>query len=162
MDSAFGTIIEKLSKWMQVVSGAALLFIMFLTVADVCLRNLFQKPIVGTFEIVGLGGAVIIGFAIPITSFMRGHIFVDFFVQRFGKGVQAIFNVVTRLVSIAIFVLIAWNLFIYAGSLYASGEVTLTRQLPFYPIAYGLAGCCIMQCLVLLVDLQKIFGGTYE
>src|SRR4030042_5972174 len=126
MDSAFGTIIEKLSKWMQVISGAALLFIMFLTVADVCLRNLFQKPIVGTFEIVGLGGAVIIGFAIPITSFMRGHIFVDFFVQRFSKGVQAIFNVVTRLVSIAIFVLIAWNLFIYAGSLYASGEVTLT------------------------------------
>ena len=162
MESAFGTIIEKLSKWMQVISGAALLFIMFLTVADVCLRNLFQKPIVGTFEIVGLGGAVIIGFAIPITSFMRGHIFVDFFVQRFSKGVQAIFNVVTRLVSIAIFVLIAWNLFIYAGSLYTSGEVTLTRQLPFYPIASGLAGCCVMQCLVLLVDIQKIFGGTYE
>jgi TRAP-type C4-dicarboxylate transport system permease small subunit len=162
MDSAFGSIIEKLSKLMHVVSGIALLFIMFLTVADVCLRNLFQKPIVGTFEIVGLGGAVIIGFAIPITSFMRGHIFVDFFVQRFSKGIQAAFNITTRLVSIGVFLLIAWNLFLYAGSLYSSGDVTMTRQLPFYPIAYGLAGCCILQCLVLVVDIQKIIGGTYE
>lgn len=162
MDSTFGTVIEKLSKWMQVISGIALLFIMFLTVADVCLRNLFQKPIVGTFEIVGLGGAIIIGFAIPITSFMRGHIFVDFFIQQFSKGTQAAFNIVTRLMGITIFILIAWNLFIYAGSLYASGEVTLTRNLPFYPIAYGLAGCCIMECLVLLVDIRKIIGGTYE
>jgi TRAP-type C4-dicarboxylate transport system permease small subunit len=162
MEGAFSTLIEKLSKWMQVISGAALVFIMLLTVADVCLRNLFQKPIVGTFEMVGLGGAIIIGFAIPITSWMRGHIFVDFFIQGFSKGVQAAFNISTRVLNIGLFILIAWNLFIYANSLYASGEVTLTRQLPFYPIAYGLAGCCIIQCLVLITDIMKILGGTYE
>jgi TRAP-type C4-dicarboxylate transport system permease small subunit len=162
MVRAFNTAVEKLSEWMQVVSGAALVLIMLLTVADVCLRNLLQKPIVGTFEIVGLGGAVIIGFAIPITSWLRGHIFVDFFVQGFSKGWQAAFNIGTRVLCIGLFILIAWNLFIYANSLYASGEVTLTRQLPFYPIAYGLSVCCIIQCLVLISDITKILGGTYE
>jgi C4-dicarboxylate transporter, DctQ subunit len=147
---------------MQAVSGIALLFALFLTVLDVCLRNLFQKPIVGTFEMVGLSGVVIIGFAIPITSSLRSHIYVDFFLQWFSPRGQTILNVATRMLGIALFILIAWNLTLYAKGLYVSGEVTLTRQLPFYPVAFGLAGCCIIECLVLIVDIAKIFGGTYE
>ncbi len=135
---------------------------MLLTVADVCLRNLLHKPIIGTYEMVGLGGAVIIGFALAHTTWMRGHIFVDFFIRRYSKKSQALFNITTRLLSIALFLLVAWNLSLYANSLYASGEVTLTRHLPFYPIAYGLACCCIVQCLVLITDIIKIIGGTYE
>jgi TRAP-type C4-dicarboxylate transport system permease small subunit len=147
---------------MQAVSGIALLFAMLLTVLDVCLRNLFQKPIVGTFEIVGLSGVVIIGFAIPITSALRSHIYVDFFLQWFSPRGQAILNITTRALGIALFILVAWNLILYAKGLYISGEVTLTRQLPFYPIAFGLAGCCIIECFVLVVDIGKIIGGTYE
>jgi TRAP-type C4-dicarboxylate transport system permease small subunit len=154
-------IVERLSKWMAFVSGVALTFIMLLTVADVVLR-FFDHPIVGTFEIVGLGGAVVIGFGIPVTSWVRGHIFVDFFILRFSKGTLNTINLVTRLVSIVIFLLIGWNLFIYAFELYKSGEVSLTRQIPFYPVAYGLGVCCFIQCLVLVCDMVKIFGGTYE
>jgi TRAP-type C4-dicarboxylate transport system permease small subunit len=154
-------ITEKLSKAMNVVAGFALTFIMLLTVSDVILR-LFGHPIVGTFEVVGLGGAVIIGFGIPITSYMRGHIFVDFFYQKFSKKGQNVFNVITRLTSIALFAIIAYNLFVYATELYKSGEVTLTRHLPFYPIAYGLGVCCFIECLVLVVDLVKIAEGKYE
>jgi TRAP-type C4-dicarboxylate transport system permease small subunit len=157
-----GLVVEKLSSWMQAISGAALLFAMLLTVLDVCLRNLLQKPIVGTFEIVGLSGVIIIGFAIPITSWFRSHIYVDFFLQWLSPRGQKAMNISTRLLSIALFILIAWNLFLYAHGLYASGEVTLTRQLPFYPVAFGLAGCCVIQCLVLIIDIAKIIGGTYE
>ncbi len=157
----FTGIVEKLSKLMQVIAGVALVFIMLLTVSDVTLR-LFGHPIVGTFEMVALGGAIVIGFAIPITSFLRGHIFVDFLIQKFPSPIKGTFNVVTRLLAMGLFVLIGYNLFLYAGELYRSGEVTLTRQLPFYPIAYGLGVCCFIQCLVLITDLVKIFGGKYE
>ncbi len=152
---------ERLSKWMSYISACALTFIMLLTVADVFLR-LFDRPIVGTFEMVGLGGAVVIGFAVPITSWIRGHIYVDFVINGFSKKVRNTFNVVTRLVSVVLFILIGWNLFLYAYSLYKSGEVSLTRQLPFYPIAYGLGVCCFIQCLVLITDVVKITGGKYE
>ena len=155
-------IAEKLSKLMSVVSGAALTFIMLLTVCDVFLRYFFDRPIIGTFEIVGLGGAVAIGFALPITSWMRGHIFVDFFVVKFNKVGQGIINVITRLVSIGLFYLIGHNLIKYGYDLYKSGEVSLTRQIPFYPVAYGMAVCCFILCLVLICDIIKIFGGQYE
>ncbi|OPY78475.1 MAG: Tripartite ATP-independent periplasmic transporter [Syntrophorhabdus sp. PtaU1.Bin153] len=154
-------IVERLSKWMNAVAGIALVFIMFLTVADVILRY-FGHPIVGTYEIVGLGGAVVIGFGIPITSWHRGHIFVDFFIQRFSKSVQGIFNFATRIAGMVLFSVIGWNVFIMAFEYYKSGEVTLTRSLPFYPVAYGLGACCFIQVLVLLCDLVKIAGGKYE
>jgi TRAP-type C4-dicarboxylate transport system permease small subunit len=159
--TAFLGVVQRLSKWMNAIAGVALAFIMFLTVADVFLR-LFGAPIVGTYEMVGLGGAIVIGFGIPMTSWQRGHIFVDFFVQRFSAFVQNVFNFCTRLVSMGLFALIGWNLFIIAFEYYKSGEVTLTRSLPFYPVAYGLGVCCFIQVLVLFCDLVKILGGKYE
>jgi TRAP-type C4-dicarboxylate transport system permease small subunit len=154
-------ITERLSKWMNVISGIAITFILLITCSDVVLR-MFGKPIVGTFEMVGLAGAVVIGFGIPFTSWTRGHIFVDFMVQKFSKGTAKVINIITRLMGIAIFTLIGWNLFIFAYELFKSGEVSLTRQLPFYPIAYGLGVCCFIQCLVLICDIFKVLGGTYE
>jgi TRAP-type C4-dicarboxylate transport system permease small subunit len=157
----FQNVVLRLSNWMHVVAGIALTFIMLLTVSDVVLR-LFGHPIVGTFELVGLGGAVVIGFGIPITSWNRGHIFVDFMINWCSPKIRDGFNVVTRLVSIGLFILVGWNLFILGNDLLKSGEVTLTRQLPFYPVAYGLGICCFIQCLVLICDLAKISGGKYE
>lgn len=162
MKGGFNGFIEKLSTWMQAISGFALVFIMLLTVADVCLRNLFQKPIIGTYEFVGMAAAVVIGFALPITSWLRGHIFVDFFIQKFSPKVRAGFNIVTRLLCIGLFILIVWNLFLFANNLYVSGEVTPTRHIPFYPIAYGLGVVFIIQCFVFVGDIIKVIGGKYE
>ena len=153
--------IEKLSKWMQAVSCVALTCLMLLTTIDVIGRS-FGHPVIGTYELVGLGGAVVIGFAIPITSWIRGHIFVDTFYRNFSKPVQNGFNVATRLISLVLFVLIGWNLFKLGYELQTAGEVTLTRHIPFYPVAYGLAVCCFIQCLVLICDIMKIAGGKYE
>jgi hypothetical protein len=46
--------------------------------------------------------------------------------------------------------------------LHSTGEVSLTIRMPVYPIAYGLAVCCFIECLVLLCDIGKIYGGEYE
>lgn len=154
-------ITEKLARFMNVISGCAITFIMLLTGADVVLR-IFGHPIIGTFEMVSLAGAVVIGFGIPMTSWTRGHIFVDFLIAKFPTGVMAAINIITRLMCIGIFFLIGKNLLKYSYDLLMSGEVTLTRQLPFYPIGYGLAVCCFVQCLVLTCDIIKVIGGKYE
>lgn len=157
----FLSITQRLSRYMEWIAGGALIFIMLITVADVAMR-LFGRPVVGTYEMVGLGGAVVIGFALPITSWLRCHIFVDFFIQTLSAFWKGVFDVGTRVFSFALFVLIGYNLLLYAGELYKSGEVTATRQLPFYPVAFGIGFCCFIQCLVLISDVVKIAGGRYE
>lgn len=158
---SFLEVVERMSKWLQVVSCVALAFIVILTNADIILR-LFGHPIIGTYEIVSLSGAVVIAFAIPMTSWLRGHIYVDFIYQKLSKPIQNILNIITRLIGIGAFGIIGWNLFLLGLDLFTSGEVTLTRHLPFYPVAYGLCVCCFMECVVLVTDIFKIIGGTYE
>jgi TRAP-type C4-dicarboxylate transport system permease small subunit len=153
--------IKGLSRVFNVIAGISLTFLMLLTVSDVILRTL-KKPIVGTYELVAFSGAVVIGFAVPLTSWVRGHIFVDFFILRFSQKVRNIFNISTRCLVIVLFFLIGWNLIKYGMDLQKSGEVSLTLQMPFYPVAYGVAVCCFVQCLVLICDIIKVFGGEYE
>jgi len=153
--------IKGLSRFFNVIAGISLTFLMLLTVMDVILRAL-KRPIVGTYELVAFSGAVVIGFAVPLTSWLRGHIFVDFFILRFSQKVRNIFNITTRCLVIVLFFLIGWNLIKYGMDLQKSGEVSLTLQMPFYPVAYGVAVCCFVQCLVLICDVIKILGGKYE
>ena len=90
---------ERLSKFLNVFAGIAITFIMFLTVTDVILRS-FRSPIIGTYELVGFSGAIVIGFAVPLTTFLKGHMLVDFFVLKFPKGIRNTVHIVTRLLGI--------------------------------------------------------------
>jgi len=58
--------------------------------------------------------------------------------------------------------MIGINLFKYGMDMQQAGEVSLTLQLPFYPIVYGVGVCCFAQCLVLIGDFVKILGGSYD
>ena len=153
--------IHGLSKLLNVLAGVAITFIMFLTVVDVILRS-FRRPIVGTYELVAFSGAVVIGFAVPLTTFLKGHVLVDFFVLKFPKTIRNPMHILTRLLGILLFSLLGWNLIKLGMDLYRTGEVSLTLQLPFYPVAYGLGVCCFVQCLVLVAHILQVIGGTYE
>ncbi len=153
--------VQGLSRVMNAIAGIALVFLMFLTISDVILR-FFKRPIVGTYELVAFSGAVVIGFSLPLTSWLRAHIFVDFFILKFSKKVQNIFHVATRCVAMLLFMVAGWNLVIYGLDLRKSGEVSATLQMPFYPIAFGVALSCFILCLVFLCDIVKISGGQYE
>ncbi len=153
--------VEKIGKFFNIIAGISLTFLMLLTITDVVLR-LFKKPVVGTYEMVAFAGAVVIGFSMPLTSFIRQHIFVDFFILKFSQKVRNIFNVATRLLVMGLFFLVGWNMFKYARDLQKSGEVSLTLQLPFYPVAYGVGVCCFILCLVFICDIAKIVKGEYE
>jgi TRAP-type C4-dicarboxylate transport system permease small subunit len=149
------------SSFLNTIAGISLVFLMCLTIGDVIMRY-FRRPIPGTYELVAFSGAVVIGFSLPFTSWVRQHIFVDSFIAYFSQKTRNGLHVFTRVICIGLFFIIGWNLFKYGDSLYKSGEVSLTIQMPFYPIAYGVGVCCFIECLVLITDIIKIAGGEYE
>jgi len=157
----FLQVVEKLSLVTNVVAGASLTFLMGLTVLDVVLRG-FKHPIVGTYELVGFAGAMAIGLALPYTSWYRAHVFVDFLVTRLKRRPRQFVNSLTRLASLALFWLFGWRLLRYGFDLKKFGEVSLTLQLPFYPVAWVLTVGCWLVVLVLAADLVKIFRGEYD
>jgi TRAP-type C4-dicarboxylate transport system permease small subunit len=150
-------LVENLSRYLYWIAGVALAFMMFLTVGDVILRA-FKTPIVGTYELVGYLGALAVGFAIPKTSLDRGHVLMDFLTEKLSGRPARLLNQLTRLIGVGVFAIFAWNLFLMGNDLLAKQEVTLTLHLPQYPVAYGIAFCCLVQCLVLFSDLGKREG----
>jgi TRAP-type C4-dicarboxylate transport system permease small subunit len=157
----FLRVIFRLSQGGNRVAGVTLTLVMGLTVADVILRIL-AKPMVGVFELVAFFGALVIGFSIPFTSWVRGHIFVDFLVMKFSKGVRKGIHVFTRLLGLGLFGLIGWNLLKMGADLRRSGEVSPTLHLPFYPVVYGIGLVCLIQVLVMIADIVKVLKEQYE
>lgn len=149
------------TKIINVIGGAALTFIMLLTVADVLMRA-GGHPIMGTYEIVALSLALVIGFGIPKVSMERGHVYMEFVVDRLSKRSRNIMNTFTRILCIILFIVIGYNLFSIGNEFYASGEVSATIRIPFFPMAYGVGICCFIECLVFVLDIVKIWGGQYE
>ncbi len=145
-------VIGSISGIMYVIAGVALTCMVAITVADVILR-IFKRPIVGTYEIVGLLGAIMVGFAIPQTSRAKGHVAMDFLEGKLPAGVDRLFSVITRLLGIALFMIIGWQLWLLGDDYFRIGEVTLTVHLPQFPVCYGIAICCFFECVVLFLEI---------
>jgi len=166
---------EGLAKILYWIAGIAIVSMMLLTCADIVLRfavTLYHKfhwqflspfkPIPGTYELVCFLGSVAVAFAMAHTSVEKGHVAVSIVVRLLPKKVQAFINVITTLFGLFFFIILAWQSVIYAGDLHASGEVSATLMLPFYPFVYGIGFASASVCLVLLVDLSKNVSEVFQ
>jgi TRAP-type C4-dicarboxylate transport system permease small subunit len=92
---AFLNNVSKLSITTQVIAALALAFMLILTLSEVILRAL-GKPIVGSYELISLTGGIVIGFAIPYTSWVKGHVYVDFLLEFKAKGIinMTVFSII--------------------------------------------------------------------
>jgi len=159
---------KTLAKILYWIAGISIVSMMLFTCIDVILRfcvTLYHEyrweflttlqPIPGTYELVCFMGSVAVAFAMAHTSVEKGHVAVSFVVDFFPKKVQAIIATITSVFALIFFVLLSWQSIVYAQELKASGEVSLTLQLPFYPFVYGISFAAAAVCLVILVDISK-------
>lgn len=139
------------------ISGCILVFMMMITVSDVILRY-FSKSIAGTYELVSFAGALVVGFAIARTTLDEGHVFVDLLIDKIGRGGKDFFRFLTKFIGALLFLLIAWSFYDKGKELFISKEVSMTLHIPFYPVAFGLSFCSIVEAFVLFSEtIQVIF-----
>ncbi len=143
------------------ISGVTLAFMFLFTLTDVIMRG-FGKPIVGDFEVISFLGAVVVGFAIPYTSLVKGHISVDFLVAMLPNRVSGKIEAFTRVAAIALFLWIGWNFVLMSLDLIRTKEVTPVFRMPYYPISFGLAFCCLLQCATLFSQIIRALGDRHE
>lgn len=161
MDIRLDNVLQVTTKVLNYVGGGALTSMMLLTVTDVVMRA-FGRPIIGTFEIVGLLLALVIGFTIPKVSFDKGHVFMEVVLERLGQKEKNTLMTLTRVLCIVLFILIGYNLFAVGSEFRVAREVSPTLEIPFYPVAYGVGICCFIECLVFVNDIVKMWRGQYE
>jgi TRAP-type C4-dicarboxylate transport system permease small subunit len=154
----FIVLTRNLSLLLNWVAGLSLVVMMGLTCADIIFR-LFRRPILGTYEIVGFLGAVVVAFAMAQTTIDRGHVAVQVLVSKFSPSIQKSIYLITNLMSLFLFVLIAMECVVYGNDFRKSGEVSLTLRFPFYPVLYGIAFSSVVVCFILWVDFWRVIVG---
>lgn len=154
----FLTAVSKVDITFHIIAGSVLAFMMVVTLLDVIMRNI-GHPIVGSMEIISFCGSVVVGFAIPYTSWKKAHVYVDMLVEKLSPRNRKIMDVITRCMGMALFLFISYNFVQYGLDLKRTGEVSASFRLPYYPIAFGLALSCLLETVTLLSDLLRIIKG---
>lgn len=141
-----------------VIAGAGMVFMMSVTLLDITMRA-FGRPIIGAVEIVSFSGAVIIGFALPYSSWMRAHIIVDLLIVWMSPAGRRAMAFATKLVGFTLFLFMGVEFILYGLTLAKTGEVSPSFRIPYYPITFGLALACFLQALTLLAQFWR---GQHE
>jgi TRAP-type C4-dicarboxylate transport system permease small subunit len=153
--------LEWLSKILAVIAAVVLSFMMLLTVADVIGRYFFNRPIKGTWELVGLLLVIAGSWGLAYCQVQKAHISVSIITDRFSRRGRGLMLSLAALIGLFGFSLISRQTFLLAKKYVemTRGDVTDTLALPFSPFVFALCIGTGMMALMLLVDF---FRYIYE
>lgn len=147
----------KVSNLFAIISGVALVLTMTLTCLDAVLRDL-NMPLVGINESVTYLGALVLAFSLPMTQRRGGHVGVELLSRKATGRFAAALAVLVHLTSLALCAVIAWQCWVYAQDLKASGEVSMNLGLPVHLVTEAIAVCFGALCLVLINQMVQAMG----
>jgi TRAP-type C4-dicarboxylate transport system permease small subunit len=148
----------KITQWfldkMKIIGAGCLVGMTLLTCVDVVGRA-FGHPVFGAVEIVGFMATLAVVMALPYTHQVQGHIGVELVVRLLSEKTQAIIDICTGILSLALFALVTWRMAAYARTMQESGEVSMNLELPEHLIIYVTAFCMLVFTLNILQDTIK-------
>ena len=158
MIRALEKISNPLNKWFIWIGGAALLIMMGISCANMLLRP-FGVPLKGAYELACFLGALTIAFALGYAQITRSHIAVDVLATGYSKRTKRIMNGISSFLCMIFFVLVAWQVTVFATAIWKRGETSETLRIIFHPFVYLVAICCALLAFVLFIDFLKSLVG---
>lgn len=151
-----------LTRTIALVGLAGLLIIATATLIDVLSRWLFAAPIAGVYDLSTLFIAVAMAACFPAALASRQNIQVTFLASLLPARVDRALDLFSSLVTLAFFVLLAWQLVIYSGELIDSGETSFILEVPIAPwwvVATALFALCVpVQLVVVTINAVRLLA----
>lgn len=152
--------------YMNYVS-VGIIFVMALWVsADVCGRYFFNSPIAGTTEFVKVFICAIVFLGITYAAQQGRHIRTTIILDRFPQNIQLACNILTALLGIAVFAMIAYYGWEETWSSWLVREFDGVQvEVPVYPSRFTVvlgSGFMVIQYFINLVEATRQFIGTAD
>jgi TRAP-type C4-dicarboxylate transport system permease small subunit len=126
---------------------------MLLTVADVSLRALFNRPINGTYELIELGLACAVFIALPAVFLRDEHLVMDVVDSLAPRPVVRVLDLFGALCSLVVLAVMFWQMVPLARDMQEFGDVTADLSIPkivyWVPVLIGV-GASALATLVFL------------
>jgi TRAP-type transport system small permease protein len=145
----------RLNQLLTYIGSIALALLMFLTVADVAGRYLFNRPVPGTFELTEMIMVPIVFLALGLAQHHNEHIALDLAYNYFSLPLKKVTRVIADVVSLVIAVAVTWQLYEYFMRMLDGDYTTAVLQVPVHPfVVLALAGVA-SYLLAIISDFGK-------
>jgi TRAP-type C4-dicarboxylate transport system permease small subunit len=155
----FSQALNKFSDVLKLIGAIALTTMMMLTVVDV-IGRFFKSPIFGSVELVGFLATIVVASALPYTYKVDGHVGVEILVRLLSDKTQTVIDIFTRTITLILFILITWQMFLYAEDIQKTGEVSMNLEFPIYYIVYLLSFALLIFTItiveIIISDIIKL------
>ncbi|MFH1976052.1 MAG: TRAP transporter small permease [Pseudomonadota bacterium] len=146
---------ELLNGLLTFIGGIFLVAMIVLTCCNILFRIVWV-PVPGTYELMGLFGALVTAFALGQTQAKNGHVAVDVLINTFPVETKKALRVAGDLICMAFFIIVTWQLAVKGNTLWRTGELTETLKIIYYPFIYAVAFGCAVLALVCFGDLLRV------
>jgi len=154
----------RLSSWLNPfcrvlcsIGSVTLFAMMCLTVADILMRRLLNKSILGTVELTELMMVVMVFFTLGFTEMKDAHIKVDVFTNKLKRPARTLLDTITQFLACLLFAFMTVSVFRHAISIQRVGEVTQDLWIPKYPFLYLTSlGCAVLSIALFVRFLESL------
>lgn len=151
--------VRRLAVFMVLLGSLGMLASMAICVADVIGTDFFDWPVPGALEFTESTMVLIVFGALAFTQEKRGHIRVEILYALLTPRVQSFMDLVTHLVALLFFCLLAWYSFGELAYSWEISESTMgTIRFPLYPARLLLSAGAVLLILQLALDVITDFG----
>ena len=155
-------LVKRVSSILDKLAGLCIFSVLILIIANIILRTVFNRPILGTYELAGFLTAMGMALALAHCAFQDGHIAVGIIMERFSRKIQSLTAVFVNVASLILWSAGVWSLVKFAQAMKKRGLVSPSAEIPVYPIIYlvaiGLLGLCLVLLFKSLVSLREVLG----
>ena len=125
-----GRFLNKVCRIFAVCAGMMLILMSLMSLASIVGRSVFDKPILGDYELVQTMSAIAVAMSLPFCQMIRGHIIVDFFTTGLPSRVNGKLDIVASLVLAVAGFLFSWRISLGMIELRSNGDASMLLNLP--------------------------------
>lgn len=125
--------VRRFNTLMHFMSGAALLVMLGLTVADITGRSAFNDPVRGTVELTQMLLVIVVFLALAHSEDLGDHITVDLLYARAGPRLKRFLEVVSDVLSVGVLLLLSYQLLQFTLRQRRSGAETPVIEVDQWP-----------------------------
>lgn len=148
--------IRKTGKLCHVAAMLILFLLMLLGATEVIGRYIFNRPIAAVLELSQIMQATMIFLAWAYTTAEGSQVRVELIIHRLSPRLQAIVELVIRLLGTALFGLIAWQAAKKALYYWASNMQVDVLFIPLAPFQLLLSIGAVLLCLELIAQMLEV------
>ena len=149
--------LHKATHLISSISQVALLLMVLLITIDVFLRTFLNNPISGVLEISEYLLLLIVFTQIAYAQKNKRHVCVDIVLNKLSVKYRLVIEIITKGISLLLFILISWQSFLQA---LVNNESSAVLSIPVSPFFLIIALGSILLALILLIDFIKLVIET--